>query len=62
MPNLGLLQRRTKSSVFSAAEDAEIAPTTLGLVLYARCNGFRGTLQDFYGVTVAESAAFAADR
>lgn len=59
LADLGLLERREKSAFFTEAEDAKIAPTTLGLLLYARCNGFRGTPQDFYGVTGATSPAYA---
>jgi hypothetical protein len=62
LADLGLLERREKSAFFSAVEDAKIAPTSLGLLLYARCNGFRGTPQEFYGVTVAASPAFASGR
>jgi hypothetical protein len=59
LSDLGLFMRRVKTSFFSA-EDAKIAPTALGLLLYTRCNGFRGTPQDFYGVTLTESPAMAA--
>ncbi|HEU5350731.1 MAG TPA: PilZ domain-containing protein [Terracidiphilus sp.] len=59
LSDLGLFMRRVKTSFFTA-EDAKIAPTTLGLLLYARCNGFRGTPQDFYGVTLTDSHAMAA--
>ncbi|HEU5458371.1 MAG TPA: PilZ domain-containing protein [Terracidiphilus sp.] len=59
LSDLGLFVKREKTAFFSN-EDAKIAPTSLGLLLYARCNGFRGTPQDFYGVTHSDSAAMAA--
>ncbi|HVC46569.1 MAG TPA: PilZ domain-containing protein [Terracidiphilus sp.] len=59
LSDLGLFMSRIKTAFFSA-EDAKIAPTSLGLLLYARCNGFRGTPQDFYGVTVTETPAVVA--
>ncbi|MGB6975561.1 MAG: PilZ domain-containing protein [Terracidiphilus sp.] len=59
LSDLGLFMRRVKTSFFSA-EDAKIAPTTLGLLLYARCRGFGGKPQDFYGVTLTDSTAMAA--
>ncbi|HUX43737.1 MAG TPA: PilZ domain-containing protein [Terracidiphilus sp.] len=61
LSDLGLLLRRAKSSFFSAADDAKISPTSLGLLLFARCNGYRGTPQDFYGVSTADTPAFAAE-
>ncbi|MFZ0745184.1 MAG: hypothetical protein WAM85_12315 [Terracidiphilus sp.] len=48
LTDLGLLEKRVKSSFFVAADEASITPTTLGLQLYARCRGNRGKEQDFY--------------
>lgn len=48
--DLGLLIMTVKSATFSEMEGTEIAPTSLGLQLYARCNGHRGSTQDFYGI------------
>jgi len=48
--DLGLLTMTVRSATFSELEGTEIAPTSLGLQLYARCNGHRGSTQDFYGV------------
>jgi hypothetical protein len=53
MAELGLIGPREKSSFFSPISDAKITPTSLGLELFARCNGHRGTPQGFYGLTPA---------
>ena len=53
LTDLGLLTLTVRSSSFSPLEGTDIAPTSLGLQLYARCNGHRGTAQDFYGVPVS---------
>lgn len=45
---LGLLEKRIKVPSFLTFEKADITPSRLSLELYARCNGHRGTLQDFY--------------
>ncbi len=50
LSDLGLLARRVRSSFFSPIDDTSITPTSLGLELYARCNGHRGTPQDFYNL------------
>jgi len=49
MAELGLIERREKSTFFSQISDARITPTSLGLEIYARCNGQRGT-KKFYGL------------
>jgi hypothetical protein len=49
MTELGLLEKSVKSTSFLALNEANITPTPLALELYARCNGHRGTAQDFYG-------------
>jgi PilZ domain len=48
--DLGLLTTSGKSSSFSPLEGIEVAPTSLGLQLFARCHGHRGATEDFYGV------------
>ena len=50
MTELGLLEKSVKSASFLTLNEANITPTPLALELYARCNGHRGTAQDFYGV------------
>lgn len=57
--NLGLLAKRVKSSFFSLMDETNITPTNLGLNLYARCSGHRGTPEDFYGVPSPDTAVFA---
>jgi hypothetical protein len=49
LAELGLIEHRQKSTFFSQISDARITPTFLGLELYARCNGQRGT-KKFYGL------------
>ncbi len=56
LSDLGLLTMTVRSSSFSPIEGTEIAPTSLGLQLFARCNGHRGATQDFYGVPVNTGA------
>ncbi|HTB97270.1 MAG TPA: hypothetical protein VK716_09700 [Terracidiphilus sp.] len=50
LADLGLLTLTVRSSSFSPLDGSDIAPTSLGLQLYARCSGHRGSAQDFYGV------------
>ena len=57
LANLGLLVRRNRSRFFSQIQDADIAPTNLGLQLYERCNGHRGSFQDFYSVAAPASVS-----
>lgn len=38
-------------------EDVDITPTGLALNLYVRCQGFRGTAVDFFGLTLANPVA-----
>jgi hypothetical protein len=59
MADLGVLAPRQKSGFFQQMTDTTIAPTNLGLELYARCNGHRGTAQGFYGVPVTLAGALA---
>jgi hypothetical protein len=45
---LGLLEERAKGKFFQFSEDATVTPTSLGLEMYARCNGHRGSIKEFY--------------
>jgi hypothetical protein len=56
MADIGVIAPREKSAFFQQMTDTTIAPTSLGLQLYARCNGHRGTTQNFYGVPVTTAA------
>jgi PilZ domain len=51
--DLGLLTTSVKSASFSPLEGIQLAPTSLGLQLFARCHGHRGATEDFYGVPLA---------
>jgi hypothetical protein len=62
MADLGLIAPREKSAFFQQMTDTTIAPTNLGLQLYARCNGHRGTAQNFYGVPVTTAGAIALEK
>ena len=57
LADLGLLTMTVRNSSFSPIEGTDIAPTSLGLQLYARCNGHRGAAQDFYGVPAGHGVA-----
>jgi len=48
MADLGLLKAVVKSHSFSPIEETDIAPTGLGLQLFARSNGYRGETEKFY--------------
>ena len=48
--DLGLLTTSIKSGSFSPLEGIELAATSLGLQLFARCHGHRGATEDFYGI------------
>jgi len=50
LAELGLIERREKATFFSQISDAKITPTTLGLEVYARCNGHRAA-RKFYGLS-----------
>ena len=56
MADIGVIAPREKSAFFQQMTDTTIAPTSLGLQLYARCNGHRGITQNFYGVPVTTAA------
>ncbi len=50
LSDVGLLTTTVRNQSFSPIEGTEMAPTGLGLQLYARCSGHRGAAQEFYGV------------
>ena len=56
MADIGLIVEREKSPFFQQMTDTTVTPTNLGLQLYARCNGHRGTTQNFYGVQLAAAS------
>lgn len=62
MADIGVLAPREKSAFFQQMTDTTIAPTNLGLQLYARCNGHRGMAQNFYGVPVSSAGALILDQ
>ena len=62
MADIGLIAPREKSAFFQQMTDTTIALTNLGLQLYARCNGHRGTAQAFYGLALSPSGAAALER
>ena len=59
MAEVGVISSREKSAFFQQMTDTTVALTGLGLELYARCNGHRGTAQGFYGVPVTLAGAIA---
>lgn len=62
MAEIGVIAQRVKNAFFQQMTDTTIAPTTLGLELYARCNGYRGNAQSFYGVGVTLAGALALEQ
>jgi hypothetical protein len=50
LTDLGLLTTSSQTRAFTPVDGTEIAPTSLGLQLFARCSGHRGAAQEFYGV------------
>jgi hypothetical protein len=56
LADLGLLKSVVRSHSFSPLEETEIAPTGLGLQLFARSNGYRGETREFYNVDETPSA------
>jgi hypothetical protein len=61
MSEMGLIAERVKSTFFNQITDSKVEPTSLGLELYARCNGSRGTAQGFYGLPQKPKRSFAND-
>ncbi len=47
---VGLLEKGNRSLALLPIDQANITPTSLGLELFARCSGHRGTPRDFYDV------------
>ena len=62
MADIGVIAPREKSAFFQQMTDTTVAPTSLGLQLYARCNGHRGTAQNFYGVQLSTPGALALEQ
>jgi hypothetical protein len=62
MADLGVIAAREKSAFFQQMSDTTVAPTSLGLELYARCNGHRGAAQGFYGLSSNLNVALASER
>ncbi|HUB30883.1 MAG TPA: PilZ domain-containing protein [Terracidiphilus sp.] len=46
LSDVGLLTAVVKTQSFSPIEGTQIAPTSLGMQLFARCNGYRGATQE----------------
>lgn len=59
LSELGLLETRQRSTFFSPIAESKITPTSVGLELYARCNGHRGMPQGFYGLATPISPLLA---
>ena len=59
MAEVGVIASREQSAFFQQMTDTTVTPTSLGLELYARCNGHRGTAQNFYGVGLTPTGALA---
>jgi hypothetical protein len=62
MADIGVIAPRVKSAFFQQMTDTTVAPTGLGLELYARCNGYRGAAQGFYGVPLTLAGALALEQ
>lgn len=62
MADIGIIAQRVKNAFFQQMTDTTIAPTALGLELYARCNGYRGNAQGFYGVGLTMAGALALEQ
>lgn len=50
LADLGLLEQSVRSRSLLPPEEINITPSSLGLRLYALCNGHRGPLHNFYGL------------
>jgi hypothetical protein len=62
MADIGVIASRERSAFFQQMTDTSLAPTALGLELYARCNGYRGSAQGFYGVGLTLAGALALEQ
>jgi DNA-binding transcriptional ArsR family regulator len=57
---LGLIEKEDRNSpTLSVSDEVFITPTSLGLQLFARCNGQRGSLREFYAIDSVEQTAAA---
>jgi len=50
LADLGLLEESVRSRSLLPPQEINVTPSSLGLRLYALCNGHRGMLQDFYSL------------
>jgi PilZ domain len=58
LSELGLIEKRDSNSpTLLACDETNITPSTLGLQLFARCNGHRGSLRDFYAADSRQSGS-----
>ena len=56
LSELGLIEKRDSNSPTSLATgETHITPSSLGLQLFAQCNGHRGSLRDFYAADSFDS-------
>jgi hypothetical protein len=53
LSELGLTEKRFKALALLSIDEAGITPTSFGLEMYARCNGHRGRVRDFYDLVSA---------
>lgn len=59
LSDLGLLKMSVGAASFSPIEDTNVIPTGLGLQFFARCNGYRGAAQEFYGFPATQNSGIA---
>jgi len=57
LENMELIRKIEMSSRLEAFRDAPVTPTDFGLELYARCNAYRGDVQNFYRPATFETTA-----
>lgn len=50
-----LISVEIRARAFAYSEDAEVTPTPLGLEMFARCQGHRGSAHDFYSRSASTS-------
>jgi hypothetical protein len=54
LSELGLIEKsKSNGSTLLPSKVVRITPTSLGLQLFARCKGHRGSLQDYFAVDFA---------
>jgi hypothetical protein len=56
LADLGLILQIRHSPSLLPAQETAVTPSSLGLLLYARCHGHRGALASFYGVVEASGS------